>query len=265
MLDKPLTCAQKDVLDKLTEELHVKDAPDSWCQWVVTRDGNAIKWDENEKFYDYLGWLQYIIEKYLVPWGYVLNGSVTWQGEDPDDIGEIHVKNNIMNVKRGRVIYEPPAPDIHPSNENGDLGVPEKAGGLDVIYQYTVMRKRGQQLADAYNALRKDITRSLRAHGYRHLATRNAFIVRYLAHYEKYMPGLLAETEAIMDNAWGDVLTEIARLREELELRTTQYDNTRAFILAQLKSLFDAMLGADIHEIDELLRGETPTIGGSKK
>jgi hypothetical protein len=36
----------------------------------------------------------YLIHKVLAPNGYVLNGVVTWQGEDIGDVGEIIVENN---------------------------------------------------------------------------------------------------------------------------------------------------------------------------
>lgn len=40
------------------------------------------------------------------PWGYKLNGSISWNGEDSEDLGLIKVTNNVVEVKRGRVIYE---------------------------------------------------------------------------------------------------------------------------------------------------------------
>jgi queuine/archaeosine tRNA-ribosyltransferase len=36
----------------------------------------------------------YLIHKILAPNGYVLNGQVTWQGEETGDVGEIYVENN---------------------------------------------------------------------------------------------------------------------------------------------------------------------------
>ncbi len=54
----------------------------------------AIVWDGGEKFYYYSDWLVYLIHKVLAPNGYVLNGVVTWQGEETGDVGEIIVENN---------------------------------------------------------------------------------------------------------------------------------------------------------------------------
>jgi hypothetical protein len=39
-------------------------------------------------------WLKLVIEHYLAPRGCVLNGEVTWEGEDRDDSGTIFVKDN---------------------------------------------------------------------------------------------------------------------------------------------------------------------------
>lgn len=68
--------------------------PDTYCQWVVTEDQEALEYDGNEKFYDYVEWLQYLITEFFEPWGYKLNGAVNWSGEDTDDVGEIVVTNN---------------------------------------------------------------------------------------------------------------------------------------------------------------------------
>ena len=68
--------------------------PGLWCQWTPTDDNMGIEWDGGEKFYYYSDWLVYLIHKVLAPNGYVLNGVVTWQGEEIGDVGEIIVENN---------------------------------------------------------------------------------------------------------------------------------------------------------------------------
>lgn len=72
--------------------------PGLWLQWVPTKDGLGIEWDGNEKFYNYVQWLQYLILKVLSPKGYILNGDVKYYGEDREDFGTISVKNNIIQV-----------------------------------------------------------------------------------------------------------------------------------------------------------------------
>ena len=41
----------------------------------------------------------YLINKVLAPNGYILNGVVTWQGEENGDVGEIFVENNRVFIQ----------------------------------------------------------------------------------------------------------------------------------------------------------------------
>jgi hypothetical protein len=79
--------------------------PGLWCQWTPTEDGTAIEWDGGEKFYDYVEWIQYLIIHFLAPWGYVLNGTVNWEGESRGDLGRIVITNNAVATKTGKVVY----------------------------------------------------------------------------------------------------------------------------------------------------------------
>jgi hypothetical protein len=76
-----------------------------WCKWSPNDDGTAIEWNGAEKFYNYVEWLKYIIDNFLVRWGYTLNGSVEWQGED-SDIGRIVVVDNKVKVQRAKIVFE---------------------------------------------------------------------------------------------------------------------------------------------------------------
>ncbi len=74
--------------------------PGLWCGWQPNEAGTAIVWDGGEKFYDYVEWLEYLIERFLEPWGYVLNGRMDWQGEEDDDRGVILVRENQVEPRR---------------------------------------------------------------------------------------------------------------------------------------------------------------------
>ena len=50
--------------------------------------------EQDESRHGFQMWLRLLIEHYLAPRGYVLNGEVTWEGEDGDDGGTIFVKDN---------------------------------------------------------------------------------------------------------------------------------------------------------------------------
>lgn len=94
-LNKPLTVPDSNELKAWAEERHEGASyPGYYCQWVPTGDGTGITWDGGEKFYEYVEWLEYIIEHFLVPKGYVLNGAVRYQGEEIGDVGRIEVKDN---------------------------------------------------------------------------------------------------------------------------------------------------------------------------
>lgn len=76
-----------------------KGQPGLWCDWVPSEDGRSIVWNGGDKFYNYAPWLVYVIEHFLGPWGYVLDGVVTWQGEDPSDVGDLVVVKNTVIVR----------------------------------------------------------------------------------------------------------------------------------------------------------------------
>jgi hypothetical protein len=67
-----------------------------WCHWKPTK--TQLAWDGSEKFHCYIEWLRYLIDHFFIPWKVVLNGAVQWEGEDPDDIGVISVRNNYIHV-----------------------------------------------------------------------------------------------------------------------------------------------------------------------
>ena len=73
--------------------------PGLWCQWTPNQDGTAIEWDCGEKFYHYIEWIEYLIVNFLTPWGYTLNGQVSWRGEDFTDVGTIMVTDNVVTTK----------------------------------------------------------------------------------------------------------------------------------------------------------------------
>ncbi len=74
--------------------------PGLWCQWEISENG-TLKWDEGEKFYYYVEWLEYLIKNIFIPKDYILNGEISWEGEDSDDFGTIVVVNNEVTTKEG--------------------------------------------------------------------------------------------------------------------------------------------------------------------
>jgi hypothetical protein len=93
--------------EKLQAELN-KDKrrqPSLWLQWVLNDEGTELAWDGNEKFYNYIEWLEYLIQHFFEPWGIKLNGGITWVGEDTSDTGMIKVTDNVVEVFEGEIKY----------------------------------------------------------------------------------------------------------------------------------------------------------------
>lgn len=80
--------------------------PGLWCKWQPTDDGAFIEWTQAEKFYNYVEWLEYLIEHFIKPWGCVVGGDVKWTGEEDDDRGVIRVANNIVTTKKAKYVIE---------------------------------------------------------------------------------------------------------------------------------------------------------------
>lgn len=87
--------------------------PGLWCQWVPNEDGTAIVHDCGEKFYEYKDWIKYLVERFIKPWGYVLNGRIDWWGEDRDDIGRIVIVDNHVEIFDGEITYSRSAKYSH--------------------------------------------------------------------------------------------------------------------------------------------------------
>lgn len=108
-----MTAEHKEVLEEFLDEEHADETgrtgvdgkPDSvYCQWIPNEHGTGLKWDGGEKFYDYVEWLEYLISHFIEPWGYTLNGSVTWTSAIYEPArGTIHVRDNHVSA-----ISEPP-------------------------------------------------------------------------------------------------------------------------------------------------------------
>ena len=107
----PLTPPELWLLNEFNqEEVTVNDQPNSYCQWVATKDGTGIEWDGGEKFYDSVKWMQLLIdnfigsnpsqkEKYPFLTGHKLSGVINASGEDVNDIWALLVVGDIATEK----------------------------------------------------------------------------------------------------------------------------------------------------------------------
>lgn len=69
--------------------------PGLWCQWTPCEDAKGLEWDQGEKFYHEAEWLEYLIQHFLKPWGYELNGTVSVVYNDKE-AGKITVSQNVI-------------------------------------------------------------------------------------------------------------------------------------------------------------------------
>jgi len=89
------------LMEDLTETRHDdRVMPSLWCQWVLRVRGDVyyITYSGDEKFYEYIAWIKYIIDNIMVPDGIKLNGEMIWQGEDITDRGCIEICDNVVNT-----------------------------------------------------------------------------------------------------------------------------------------------------------------------
>lgn len=70
--------------------------PGLWCDFIISSDGKSIEWDQAEKTYDGEEWVRYLIDSFLTPNGYVVNGTINAYGEDSDDRWVMNIENNIV-------------------------------------------------------------------------------------------------------------------------------------------------------------------------
>lgn len=85
--------------------------PGLWCQWVPTEDGDGLEWDGGEKAYNMEDWIFYIINRYLAPRGYIVNGTVDAFGEEAGDIWAIRVEDNVVRIAAFRNLHDRSAPN----------------------------------------------------------------------------------------------------------------------------------------------------------
>jgi len=64
----------------------------------ISEDRSAIMPNDDESRHGLRLWLVLLVEHFLGPLGYVLNGEVSWEADDADDRGCIFVKDNVIEA-----------------------------------------------------------------------------------------------------------------------------------------------------------------------
>ena len=99
--NKPVTDELMSRVNDFADKRHEgQEYPGYWCQWIINEEGE-LEWDGGEKFYCYDEWLRYLIKNFFEPEGYVLNGIISFQGEDSEDFGELQIVDNKVTTEYG--------------------------------------------------------------------------------------------------------------------------------------------------------------------
>ena len=120
-IEPVLTQEHTEALVAFSDERHEGSGfPSIWCNWIPIEQcrfdgtrhrkeyGAAIAWNEVEKFYSSAEWMKYIIDEYLSPWGYTLNGTIEAQGEYPEDRWRLLVEDNKVLTQQATVEFLEP-------------------------------------------------------------------------------------------------------------------------------------------------------------
>lgn len=102
-LSRALTIAEARVLLEANEDNEATKAlfgKNNYLQWVPTESLDAIVWDGNEKFYDYID-LMGDVCAWLKARDITANGELYWAGESADDRGTLTVKDNEVTADKG--------------------------------------------------------------------------------------------------------------------------------------------------------------------
>jgi hypothetical protein len=95
-IEPALSSEHKRDLDSELSKRHKDDYPTIWWDWKISSDRQYIEWNGSEKSYYMDEILRILIDKYFIPWGYVLQGRILSQGERKDDIYVIDCSRNIV-------------------------------------------------------------------------------------------------------------------------------------------------------------------------
>ena len=74
------------------------DLPGYLELFEISEDRSTILPDEDESNHGLRLWLVLLVQHYLGPLGYVLNGEVSWDASDVEDRGRIFVKDNAVEA-----------------------------------------------------------------------------------------------------------------------------------------------------------------------
>lgn len=84
--------------------------PSLHCPFHPSEKSDTLEvFDEGANCEEGTEWLKWLIKHILGPWGYTLNGTIGWDGDDDDDRGTIYVKDNRVEMVEDTIMNPGPS------------------------------------------------------------------------------------------------------------------------------------------------------------
>jgi hypothetical protein len=91
---------RNDKLGVIDKNKPPRTQPGLWCHWIYDPSNYRIRWNDSEKFYNYVEWLEYLLNIINIFTECQFSGVILWCGEDKGDCGAIIVKDNQIEIKK---------------------------------------------------------------------------------------------------------------------------------------------------------------------
>lgn len=82
-----------------------QDQPSLWCPWTLQQDTDTLVCPHTMSTC-FTDWLAYLIKHFLHPWGYTVNGSAMWAGEDVDDMGVLKAIDSTLYEYKAKITHK---------------------------------------------------------------------------------------------------------------------------------------------------------------
>jgi hypothetical protein len=85
------------------------DLPHWGGLFTLSEDRTTILPEEDDSRHGMRLWLTLLVEHFFRPAGYVLNGGISWNGEEPEDRGSIFLKDNLIEIVEDLIVNGGPS------------------------------------------------------------------------------------------------------------------------------------------------------------
>ncbi len=71
---------------------------ETWSPWSINKEGTELSIECDGSAYYWEEVLQLMVDQFFSPKGIILNGEMTWNGEEGGDLGRLIVKDNVIRT-----------------------------------------------------------------------------------------------------------------------------------------------------------------------